>query len=115
MEDVNITTQDTIDSQESDATDRRVPIAEAMRFRQQAQEAEKRIEELSRQLEQLRSRPNETAEEASVPARTAGAKERSGKQANATQAARRAIASGRRADVHEYMRTRRHASRSSLS
>ena len=51
--------------------------------------------------------PSHQREANSAPKKTAGAKERPGTSPTMAQAAQQAAASGRRSDVHEYMRVRR--------
>jgi hypothetical protein len=51
--------------------------------------------------------PSSQQERNSAPKKTAGAKERPGMSPTMAQAAQQAAASGRRSDVHEYMRVRR--------
>jgi len=51
--------------------------------------------------------PSPQREANSAPKKTAGAKERPGTSPTMAQAAQQAAASGRRSDVHEYMRVRR--------
>ncbi len=115
MEEIKTELQ-TKDSSQTESTEQMVPFAEAMRYRQKAQEAEQRVDELTRQLEDMKSPRNQTTdgEEPNVAARTSGAKDPRSRGSACSQAARRALKSGRRADVHEYMRTRRNYPRTTL-
>ncbi|NLH16360.1 MAG: hypothetical protein GX455_07265 [Phycisphaerae bacterium] len=154
--------------EETQETEKVVPVSEAIRYRKRAQAAEQQAEELSQTVEQLRREHRQLAEQlqatrneeelskrltaagvtdievgvllarkrmeedgdlddaierlrkdkpylfatglrqtSAAPKKTAGARERTGTSPTIAQAAQQAAASGRRSDVHEYMRVRR--------